>query len=182
MNYILKPSLEHITLVKIAAILWNLPDVRALMMKFCLPLQPCEESPSRKKWQAVEEIVIEKVSKLPQPRHLQEKVLGLVKPIGLQILKWIEYHCKNFLGVNLPNEFCWMAQGTLDKKKTAGVLIKDEQMDITERYNLACIYCLEEDIPKLWNKIPENRRNFLIVNQTQSMLCSRNWYLFGQMR
>lgn len=156
MNYALKPSFEHMALIKIAVTLWNQDDIRALMAKFYFPLLGSER---REKWQEIEDKVIEKVLQLPQPGPLKEKILSFIRPIGLQILKWLEYHRENcYFCIKLPNELCWTPQGTVDKKKTAGMLIKDENLDITRRYKLACIYCLENDIPELWNKIPENRR------------------------
>lgn len=157
MNYILKPSLEHITLVKIAITLWNQDDIRALTARFYFRSLILSER--RKEWQIVEDRVIEKIPGLLLPGPLEKKVLNFIKPIGLEILKWREYHDQNFyLGIDLPNELCWTSQGTVDQKKTAEVLIKDENLDITIRYRLACIYCLEDDIRELWNKIPENRR------------------------
>ncbi|RDD35197.1 hypothetical protein Wcon_00664 [Wolbachia endosymbiont of Cylisticus convexus] len=157
MNYILKPSLEHITLVKIAITLWNQDDIRALTARFYFRSLILSER--RKEWQVVEDRVIEKIPGLLLPGPLEKKVLNFIKPIGLEILKWREYHDQNsYLGIDLPNELCWTSQGTVDQKKTAEVLIKDENLDITIRYRLACIYCLEDDIRELWNKIPENRR------------------------
>ncbi|KAG8192653.1 hypothetical protein JTE90_009684 [Oedothorax gibbosus] len=58
----------------------------------------------------------------------------------------------------LPDEFFWTPQGTIDKKKTAEALIKDESLDITKRYKLACIYCLKSDVDGLWNNIPEDQK------------------------
>ncbi len=158
MNYTLTPSLKHIALVKIATTLWNQDNIRALMAKFYFPLLGSER---REKWQEIEDKVVEKVPHLPQPEPLKEEILGFIKPVGLQILKWMEYHRDllngGYVKRNLSRLF-WTPQGTVDKKKTAEILIKDESLDITKRYKLACIYCLEDDVPELWNKIPENRR------------------------
>ncbi|WP_264339069.1 hypothetical protein [Wolbachia endosymbiont (group A) of Cydia splendana] len=157
MNYTLTPSLEHITLVKIAITLWNQDDIRALTARFYFRSLILSER--RKEWQVVEDKVIEKIPELLLPEPLKKKVLNFIKPIGLEILKWREYHDQNsYLGIDLPNELCWTPQGTVDKKETAVVLIKDENLDITRRYRLACIYCLEDDIRELWSKMPENRR------------------------
>ncbi|WP_353274478.1 hypothetical protein [Wolbachia endosymbiont (group A) of Ennomos erosarius] len=157
MNYTFTPSLERMTLVKIATMLWNQDDTRALTARFYFRSLILSER--QKEWQEIEDKVIEKVPELLLPEPLNKKVLNFIKPIGLEILKWREYHDQNsYLGIDLPNELYWTPQGTVDKKKTAEVLIKDESLDITRRYRLACIYYLEDDILQLWNKIPENRR------------------------
>ncbi|XP_067130146.1 uncharacterized protein [Centruroides vittatus] len=158
MNYTLTPQLKHIALVKIATTLWNQDDIRALMAKFYFPLL---DSEIREKWQEIEDKVIERVSQLSQPEPLKKEILGFIKPIGLQILKWIEYH-RNFLTgsyvkKNLSRLF-WTRQGTVDKKKTAEALIKNESIDITSCYRLACIYCLEGDVRELWDSMPERKK------------------------
>ncbi|GBM14348.1 hypothetical protein AVEN_55341-1 [Araneus ventricosus] len=156
MNYTLMPSLEHIALVKVATTLWNQDDIRALIEKFYSEIVSGRRI--REKWQVIEDKVVEKLPQLSQPEPLKSEILGFIKPIGSQILKWLEYHIKNCqLHMKLPN-LCWTPEGTVDKKKTAEVLSKDENLDITRRYELACIYCLEDDIPELWNKIPKNHR------------------------
>ncbi|KAL7634704.1 UNVERIFIED_CONTAM: hypothetical protein RMT77_015081 [Armadillidium vulgare] len=156
-SYILRPSLEHITLVKIAITLWKQYDIRALTARFYFRSTILSER--LKEWQVVEDKVIEKIPELLLPGPLKKKVLDFIKPIGLEMIKWREYYDQNsYLGIDLPNELCWNSQGTIDQKRTAEVLIKDGNLDINIRYRLACIYCLENDIRELWNKIPENHR------------------------
>lgn len=41
------------------------------------------------------------------------------------------------------------------------MLVKKESVDISMRCKLACIYCLEDDIQELWEKIPEYLRESL---------------------
>lgn len=156
MNYILKPSLEYMALAKVAATLWNLRDVRDFIKKFCIPL---DKGDLRDKWSNIEATMLGKVSLLPMPEFLKEKMLIFVRAIGCQILNWIDYHCVMlFLNIDVPNEFCWTSQGEVNKKKAAQVLVKDEGIDITLRYKLACFYCLEGDICELWDKMPEGCR------------------------
>lgn len=156
MKYILEPSLERIAVVKVAIALWSQDDVRTLIRSFSFLMLATEK---RKEWDNIEKRVVKNARKLSQPGLLKEKILGCIKPIGLEILKWIEYHCTGYyLYVDLPFRFCWTPQGTIDRKRTAGVLMKDEHLDITIRYKLACIYCLEGDIRRLWNEIPLNSR------------------------
>lgn len=172
MNFILKPSLEHIALVKVSAVLWNQPDIRALMVKFSnFPLFPhvddehCFMPDSERKiiWQKIEDKVTEKMTQLTIPISLKDKMLGYIQSVGLQILRWMEVHHRKrkcCVNLDLPNEFCWTSQGIIDKKKTAEMFIRDHSIDVTTRYKLACIYCLEDDILELWNELSENDRKY----------------------
>lgn len=163
MNFPLKLSLEHIALVKIAITLWNKHDVRTSVEQssFSRSVDDGCRIPIELKgeWKNIEEKVALNVSQLAISTHLKEKVLCYTQAVGIQILKWMQYHikCCNY-DLGLPNKFCWSPRGTIDKRKTAEMLLKDESIDIITRYKLACTYCLEGDIFKLWNKIPENRK------------------------
>lgn len=69
----------------------------------------------------------------------------------------IDFHCgDSYLQSDLPAEFAWTPQGTIDRAKTAQVLVKDENLGAIMRYKLACFYCLEDDIQKLSKEIPED--------------------------
>ena len=159
MNYIVKPSLEHIALVKTASTLWIQSDIR-LLIKFNFSLVGADQF---REWQKIENRVTNRVSQLPLPEVSKEKIIAFIKPIGLEILKWMEYHCIGYIQVDLPTDFSWKAQGTIDRKKTAEMLIKNKNLDICKRYKLACVYCLENEISVLWNEIPVIvRRSFSI--------------------
>lgn len=165
MKFVLEPSLEHIALVKVVISLWNQNDVRAQITKLS-----SSDLYLSAEWVKIEDRVMGKVSQLSLPHVLKEKMLGFVKPIGLQILGLMVYHCKIFcLYVSLPDELYWTPHGTVDRKKTAKVLVRDENLDISTRYKLACIYCLEDDIIHLWKSLPDEFKNcvwdkFPIIN------------------
>lgn len=171
MNFILNPSLKHIALVQVAAILWNEHDVnKHLVREFSCSLCISESNffpyphylcKRYDEWKMIEDSVIDKVSELTIPASLKEKLSCYIQPIGIQILRWIDYHFR-FCGFDfgLLNNLCWTPNGTLDKKKTAEVLIRDEAIDITVRYRLACAYCLEDAIPELFYRKIDNHKIF----------------------
>lgn len=156
MNYTLNPSLEYMTLLNVAVTLWDPRYIRDWVKKFCTALDSGE---LREQWLNITDIILAKAQQLPLPELLKEKTLVFVRAVDCQIVNWIDYHrVELHLNIGLPDEFCWTSQGLVDKKKTAEVLVKDEDIDITVRYQLACIYCLEGDIWELWDKIPEDRK------------------------
>lgn len=163
MNDILKPTLEHIALINVTAALWNQADLKDLLAKCYIPSNVREFN---SQWYKVEDIAVKKVAKLPLPNQMKEKILCFIKPVGFQIAKWKQFHDRGT--ADLPYKFCWTPQGTIDEKKTAEVMIKDKSIDITSRYELACIFCLEDDIPKLWEEMPEGSRKSF-YNQEDAM-------------
>ncbi|KFM71539.1 hypothetical protein X975_17417, partial [Stegodyphus mimosarum] len=158
MNFSLMPSLVHRALIKTTILLWNQDYIWALIAHFSESALPNEEE-----WQIIEDNVIKKASDLLIPVSLKEKILTFIKPIGREIFKWREFHCP-YLGIRPRKNLCWTSLGTVDKKKTAELLMKDDKtlpyltLDITTRYKLACIYCLENDIHELWKRMSEYER------------------------
>lgn len=189
MNFIPQQTLENISLIKIVASLWNQHHIRVLVAEFThshlfstvdneITLIPTITL-RRQKWQKIEDQVKEKLAKFTLPTSLKEKMLGYIQPVGLQIMKWMEYHLNHCcLDLDLPNEVCWTPQATIDKKKTAELLVKDVTIDITTRYKLACIYCLEDNIPELWNQIPESEKEFFYSEEDPSKISQSELVVF----
>lgn len=166
MNFPLKASLEHMALLRIAISLWNQKDVLALQRAVILSFIP-----DPLEWEKIEERVIEKAQQLSLPKLIKEKVLGVIKPIGMKIFRWIRNYRKKekWIGTDyerdihtdLPPEFFWTSQCTIDVKKTAETLIRKETFDVHRCYRLACEYCLEDDIRRLWKKLPKKLKQNL---------------------
>lgn len=175
MNYSLKPSLQHITLVKVVAALWNQEDVRGLI-KSSVSI-PSLSMPK------IEDIVEDKLQQLLIPQLLKLKAISYIKPIGLQIFNWLQYHSSDlYLLVQLPAEFSWTAQGTINRKTTAEMLITDENIDLCTRYKLACINCLEDGIKNLWNIMPEYHRKYFLNQGSLNMNSQRNEVYFWSLK
>lgn len=175
MNYILVPSLQHITLVQVVAALWNQEDIRCLIKS-----SVSTPSLSRPK---IEDKVEDKLQQLLIPQPLKEKGIHFIKPIGLQIFNWLQYHCSDlYLLVQLPAEFSWTPQGAINRKTTAEMIIKDENIDLCTRYKLACIYCLEDYIHKLWNIMPEYHRKYFLNQGFLNMTSQKNEVYFWSLK
>ncbi|GBM75595.1 hypothetical protein AVEN_271503-1, partial [Araneus ventricosus] len=118
-----------------------------------------------------EEDIKDNMSKLELPPLLTEQLKYLVKPIGIEIQNWEEFHeayleitfhpSFNISGVRILKQLCWTMLGTVDYPKTAEKLILNEMFDVVKCYKLACLYCLDDYIPVLWEKLPEeSKRHF----------------------
>ncbi|KAF8785054.1 uncharacterized protein LOC129958709 [Argiope bruennichi] len=101
------------------------------------------------------------------PPLFKNRMISLVMPIGAEILSWRMYHEKNFHGVpeDISSDYLkhlhWTSKGTIDYKKTAEKLIDLKMFDVTKRYELACLHCLEDYIPLLWEEVSEEYKKLL---------------------
>ncbi|GFY47037.1 uncharacterized protein TNIN_409261 [Trichonephila inaurata madagascariensis] len=64
----------------------------------------------------------------------------------------------------LPNELKIVLSSLVDPmgghaKKTAESAIKDDNLPVTKRYEIACIYCLKEEIIMLWSELSETSKD-----------------------
>ncbi|GIX99033.1 hypothetical protein CDAR_518991 [Caerostris darwini] len=158
----LMPCLEQRALRTAAAFLWNQDDIRPLTTGFSF--RSFIDDYSMKMWRTnIEDKVKEKVSRLLLPKRMKEEISLLIPPIGAEILKWKYYH-NEFLNEKLfefflTRKLCWTSLGTIDYKKTAELLVRSPKLDIVNRYRLACVYCLRDDIQSLWESLPEEYQN-----------------------
>lgn len=148
-------SLKCTSSVRIAILLWNgIQSIPSYSFNQFM-----------EQWQAIEDSIKRNVCFLHLPKLLEGELKCFVKPIGFQILKWLFYH-KDIVLVSIMfiNKFYWTDRGTIDRKKTAEWLVANQDIQVANRYKLACIYCLENEIPVLWSKISINERRRFITS------------------
>lgn len=96
------------------------------------------------------------LSKLPLPESLKNKIFVLIEPFGEEIISWTSFHMyRNNLLRNKysSGELIWCKDWTVDKVKTAERIIRGKYESIRSSYFLACIYCIEDHIRKLWGQL-----------------------------
>ncbi|GFU24543.1 uncharacterized protein TNCV_2264951 [Trichonephila clavipes] len=157
------PSLQHILHVKIASIICRIPEVKASIVESRNKLH---FSPSQE-WTA---LINKKISLLGLPSLLQKRIDHLILPISLTMIEWLSYHL-SILGFedDLLNCLHWKSDGTIDELETATSLVRNENIRIDRRFNLACIYCLENDIRELWKKLYWYQQHYLSRNELFSL-------------
>ncbi|XP_055925355.1 uncharacterized protein LOC129957251 [Argiope bruennichi] len=103
------------------------------------------------------------LTEVPLPPSMKHELFSLMKSVSREIIKWLDLH-EDYLGPCNLNEMenlkhlCWTSLGSVDYRETVAALIRHEKLDLTQRYKLACLYCLEEDIRELWRKMPEKSK------------------------
>ncbi|GFS61452.1 uncharacterized protein TNCV_4311821 [Trichonephila clavipes] len=104
-----------------------------------------------------EELVEERISSLPL--LLRHELLDVVRSFSIEIDKWIKYHSQvwnNFSEIarSAPYDFQWNSLGEINLVGTAKALIVNETLDIKDRYILACLYGLMDQMP-MGKKVPD---------------------------
>ncbi|GFS89616.1 uncharacterized protein NPIL_315641 [Nephila pilipes] len=90
------------------------------------------------------------------PFTLKNKVHVWMRRIALEYFSYSRRQEKlfgvpRFYLTNVLTLTSWMKAGRLDEKKVAERLLYDERLTISQRYHMACVYCLHVQILQLWN-------------------------------
>ncbi|GBO14516.1 hypothetical protein AVEN_187568-1 [Araneus ventricosus] len=157
-QYILNLPLKQMALRKVAIVLWHQADILAHVKSFRCQSLTCDSTIQQ--WQkSVENVVKEKVSMLLLPDSLKEELVHVMKPIGPEILKW-KLHHESLISDSYfaLDQLFWTSVGTVDYRKTAEIFIRQERITIVSSYKLACIYCLDDHIRVIWEKLSEDSK------------------------
>lgn len=155
MNFV--PKLKFIALSKVAIGIYCNSEVTKLELdeKF----GPFHCTPNEK-W---EPFIREKVSETALPEMLQEMIISLIKSLSLQHLTWKQNHAFIFKpSFQVINYFVWTPLGTIERFKTAKRLVHLNDFAFVDRFMLAFMYCLEDDMLILWRNASDIERRDLI--------------------
>ncbi|GBN32582.1 hypothetical protein AVEN_99326-1, partial [Araneus ventricosus] len=155
---------------KVAIVLWHQADILALVKSFRCRSRTCD-STIRQWQQSVENVVKERVSMLLLPDSLKEELVHVVKPIGPEILKWKMHHesliSDSYFALD---QLFWTSAGTVDYRKTAEILIRQERITVISSYKLACIYCLYDNIRVIGEKLFSDEDNILRISEPKLVI------------
>ncbi|GFX83027.1 ANK_REP_REGION domain-containing protein [Trichonephila clavipes] len=154
-------SLKEMTRRRVAVSLWNHDDIVTLIKTFAF--SPYFHAEMFHKGNILYDRIIGKIEKLLLPTALEDELRETTYSVGLEILKFNFFQGEY---LNEDNRFFfdneikiyWTVLGTIDKIRTAMSFVKDDKFDFTLRYKIACIYCLEDDIPILWEKMAQDKK------------------------
>ncbi|XP_055925186.1 uncharacterized protein LOC129957074 [Argiope bruennichi] len=158
-NFVLKLSLEEMALRRVVANVCNETDVFASNDIFQI------ESINTREFDVICEPAVDqikdKVSRLVLPELLKKRMAHLVKPLLIEIFEWKIFHGKFFFNsdehfdASILKLMCWTSVGSVDYQKTAEKLARAETLHVVKRYELACLHCLVDHIPILWEELPD---------------------------
>ncbi|GFU12140.1 uncharacterized protein NPIL_60951 [Nephila pilipes] len=100
-------------------------------------------------------VAMEKVSCLNLPVILKEKIIAFMRQLSDEINEWKIDHSSILECPSLesPIDYVWKGTGTIDRIKTAKSFIQSKRNDLLKRFQMACVYCLEEETKQLWDEI-----------------------------
>lgn len=148
-NLCIVQSLKQIVINKVLVTLFNQQDVRRELTKNLLYESYVLHNSDL--------LVKEKVKCLQIPDLIKEDILHHIYPIGKHIRGWVRSHIIHLNTDDyLPREFSWTCYGTIHGKKTAQTLVNEKSFSISTCFELACTYCLENEIHLLWERMPGN--------------------------
>ncbi|GFY67016.1 uncharacterized protein TNIN_250751 [Trichonephila inaurata madagascariensis] len=73
----------------------------------------------------------------------------------MEIKRWYDSHrcIVRDDNLDLQNKLNWFSFGIIDRLQTARNFIQDENMNIRERFHLACVYYFEDDVQMFWRNM-----------------------------
>ncbi|GFW24235.1 uncharacterized protein TNCV_901851 [Trichonephila clavipes] len=145
-------TLKKVILVKLAARFINDPDTRKIIYF--------------SKDEIWEKFIKEKTSAFYIPLTLQEDIIALINPIEFEVLNFLGDHQGIFTKEQECSlKFCFNADGTVDRVKTADLLIHSKWLGVQTRFVLACQYWSSFNVQKIILWIETNLRGKKILNK-----------------
>ncbi|GFT12610.1 uncharacterized protein NPIL_356721 [Nephila pilipes] len=163
-------SLELLALTKIAIHICSDPDIKAFQYRKRNSLRFVPA----KRWESV---MKKKLSSLNLPLKHEKKVIALMQPLSAQIDQWVMDHFSilKYCMFEQLIEFVWKDNGTIDRLKTAKSYIQRENNILFLRFQMACVYWLEDEAKRLWEKMPETSRRRLAAFDGCSVSSQWKW-------
>ncbi|GFT24670.1 uncharacterized protein NPIL_30511 [Nephila pilipes] len=156
-------SLLHLTVVKLAMGICHDYEVKKLFKRLSCylpyPLVP--------EW---EMLIERKASEFGLPHILHNKVIQTVHAMLFDIRKWLPFQFGSMTyEENFVDSLHWKTDGTIDITKTGKSLLQIGDLTDIVRFQIACSFCLEDDIRILWQKLPEWEKECLSTSHTFSV-------------
>ncbi|GFU31050.1 uncharacterized protein TNCV_4468251 [Trichonephila clavipes] len=111
----------------------------------------------------------EKTSAFHIPLTLEEDIIALIKPIESEVFDWMEDHDGIFtIEQECSLKFCFNADGTVDRVKTADSLIHSKWLNEQMRFVLACQYLSSRDILAFFKKMCRKARSLIRLKYSEA--------------
>ncbi|GFR31023.1 uncharacterized protein TNCT_366801 [Trichonephila clavata] len=126
---------------------------------------------SSKRW---EKLILKKAANFSIAKNLQKQLVDVVRYLFSEIEKWKQDHDPIVSSyASLPSSFHWKSCGIIDWLKTARTLIRDESIHIANRFILACYYCLDDEIERLWSTMKDYEKD--CFSEVNSSVIAKVW-------
>ncbi|GBL85555.1 hypothetical protein AVEN_34705-1 [Araneus ventricosus] len=177
------PSLQHLAAVRVALTVYNDDIIRFLDELYLREkydvLDPHHFNLKEERW--IRKCIKKTRKKLCKclPKSLRNPVVHIIQPIVAEIHFWARDHfpiIKRIEKRHYKNSLCWKSEGTIDRTKTAKQLVRNESIDKTVRFVMACIYFLENDVVHLWQSMTaDERQNIFLIDSNTAVDFWMKW-------
>ncbi|GFR27723.1 uncharacterized protein TNCT_12541 [Trichonephila clavata] len=164
-------SLHQMSLCNIALQVFNEPDDRFTLdgKGHSLPNKQC----------AI--LLNQKLSSLSLPNIFKKEATALVKLVLIESYKWFQDHKPIIKSTtNLQNHFQWTLDNKIDRQKTTKAIIHDDNIDIRDRFMLACHYCFQEDVFSIGGILDDAQQNIFQGCDFNDVHVWVNWARSGE--
>ena len=163
-------SLQDLVVTKIVLNQWIQDTIKNDLLDYFKFYHLCSDDTSHSAmkhcWNNIENKVLVSLQSLTSlPEILKKFLLHRSTLVGREILSYFQYRLieydnyqfcdmDSFIGLFL-NKLCWTPQGSIDKRRTAKDVLECDAFGVEQKFRIACLNCLEEDIEKLFLQLPE---------------------------
>ncbi|GFS29504.1 uncharacterized protein NPIL_205471 [Nephila pilipes] len=147
MDFDTQTSLADRTATTVAISIWYHEDVIELIKNYN------SDKNFDRLWTETKHKVIENIQSLPLTTHAKEIILDFCLFVGQQIRYWMHiFHFLTISSKTMAQIIFFKPRGKIDYLETAKRVILHEENDLN-KFRLACLCCLEDDIFELWPKV-----------------------------
>ncbi|XP_065220529.1 uncharacterized protein LOC135845684 isoform X1 [Planococcus citri] len=149
-------SLQTLASIQLAFRLWRVK---------CSNLAPGQAITSDSFFQQ-EQFSCSEVLRVSVPTSIKDVIDQQIILAGKELQKWSGFYSKEvFFDCNfsqgVPKCLDYVvcrSEGSIDMKKTALNLIAADELNLVEKYRIACTFCLEEEIKRIWPSVSSDLR------------------------
>ncbi|GFQ87775.1 uncharacterized protein TNCT_499061 [Trichonephila clavata] len=92
----------------------------------------------------------DRISNSVVPFLLREKLLDMFEPLSREIDSW-KKDMSDF-GIHKQLHICLTSSGAIDRVETAKKFVRSDDPNLLQRFTLACLFWMTEDVLNMWNK------------------------------
>ncbi|GFY72254.1 uncharacterized protein TNIN_333941 [Trichonephila inaurata madagascariensis] len=137
------PPLERLALIRVAMSIYNASAFSKFRDTFLEVTGLTQIFPMRRLFR-------ERISDSAIPNILREKLLDIFLPISREIDSWRK-DMSDF-GIHKQLDICLTSYGTIDRVETAKKFVRSDDPNLLQRFTLACLFWMTEDVLNIWNK------------------------------
>ncbi|GFQ97942.1 uncharacterized protein TNCT_710321 [Trichonephila clavata] len=152
-------TLRQMAVNELATFLFNSREFEYLQEKYKSPIYLLPEE----KW---EHLIKEKLPPSSCPTALRQEITAAIRPISFEVGNWILDHLKTEKGqskiIKIP--LLWKSDGTINRVKTADMIIQSQNFSVELRFRMACKYWCWHEIIKFLEGLSPNE-NLIIYRK-----------------